>query len=141
MKRIVSVVVLTMLLAITGGSAVFAAIDTTANKGNLDTTANKTPVVVKLDNPIKANSISELLLNLVDLAIYLGSIVAVLVFIYIGFKFVMAQGSDSELKDAKQWFMYAVIGTALLVSSKVVVVVVQNTLISAGLVNQQQISK
>jgi len=104
-----------------------------------DGSAGNRPAVVKLDNPIKVNSISALLLSLVDLAIFLGSIVAVLMFVYIGFKFVMAQGNESELKEAKAWFMYAVIGTALLVSSKVIVSVVQNTLVNAGLVNEQQI--
>jgi len=100
-----------------------------------DGSAHNTPSVVKLDNPIKVNSISALLLSLVDFAIFLGSIVAVLMFVYIGFKFVMAQGNQTALTEAKEWFMYAVIGTALLISSKVVVSVVQNTLKSTGLVN------
>jgi len=105
--------------------------------GTPDVTAKSVPKIVKLDNPIAAKNISELLLSLVSLAISLGSIVAVLMFIYIGFKFIMAQGSDSELKEAKQWFLYAVIGTALLVGSKVVVEVVKNTVLSTGLVNTE----
>jgi hypothetical protein len=141
MKKILVIAILLISGFVYSFPITNAAIDTTANKGNLDTTANKTPVVVKLDNPIKVNSISDLLLTLVDLAIYLGSIVAVLMFIYIGFKFVMAQGNDSAISEAKEWFMYAVIGTALLISSKVVVEVVKTTLISAGLVSEQQFKK
>jgi hypothetical protein len=113
----------------------------TRPNGVSDVTVTSVPKTVKLDNPIAAKNITELLLSLVDLAISLGSIVAVLMFIYIGFKFIMAQGSESDIKDAKQWFLYAVIGTALLVSSKVVVEVVKNTIISTGLVNTEIINR
>lgn len=93
--------------------------------------------IIKLDNPIKAKSIQDLLFSLVDFAIFLGSIVAVFMFMYIGFKFVAAQGNESEIKSAKEWFTYAVIGTAILLSSKVIVEVMKNTLIDTGLVNKE----
>jgi hypothetical protein len=135
MKKTLAIVLILMSGFLYTISTANAVIDTAAENAKLDTTANNTPPVVKLDNPIKVNSINALLLSIVDLAIFLGSIVAVLMFVYIGFKFVMAQGNESELKEAKDWFMYAVIGTAILISSKVVVEVVQNTLKSTGLVN------
>lgn len=93
--------------------------------------------IIKLDNPIKAKSIQDLLFSLVDFAIFLGSIVAVFMFMYIGFKFVAARGNESEIKSAKEWFTYAVIGTAILLSSKVIVEVMKNTLIDTGLVNKE----
>ena len=91
----------------------------------------------KLDNPINANNVKELLLSMVDLAIFLGSIIAIFVFIWVGFTFVMAQGKEAEITKAKDWFLYAVIGTAMLISSKIIVSVLQNTLISAGVVDQK----
>ncbi len=92
--------------------------------------------ISKLDNPIHANNITDLLYQVIDLAINIGAIVAVIMFIVIGFKFVMAQGNETALKTTKEWFLYAVIGTAVLISSKVIVEVVKSTLIEAGVVKQ-----
>lgn len=90
-----------------------------------------------LQNPLKAKSVSEVLALAVDLAIFIGGMLAVLVFIFIGFKFVLAQGNEAKLKSAKEWFLWAVVGTAILISSKVIVEVVRNTLISTGVVNEK----
>ena len=88
-----------------------------------------------LQNPIKAKSVTEVLNLAVDLAIFIGVIIAVLMFIFIGFKFVLAQGNEAKLKSAKEWFLWAVIGTAILISAKVIVKVIEATLISSGVVS------
>ncbi len=98
-------------------------------------TPKPTPTV-KLDSPIKAKSIQTLLFQMVDLAIFIGAILAVFMFIWIGFKFVMARGGDG-VKEAKEWFMWAVIGVAILMSSKVIVEVMKNTLIATGVVDER----
>lgn len=97
--------------------------------------------IVPLTNPIKANNVQEILFLAVDLAIFIGTILAVLMFIWIGFQFVMAQGSDTKLSEAKKWFMYAAIGTAVLISSKVIVEVIKNTFVSTGIVNESLFKK
>lgn len=88
----------------------------------------------RLDNPIQSNDLRSLLASLVDLAIVLGTIVAVFMFIWIGFQFVTAQGDEGKIKEAKEWFTYAVIGTAILIGSKVILEVIKSTLIDSGLV-------
>jgi hypothetical protein len=114
----------------------------TGNTGNNSTgTGNSgAPVqpIPKLVNPLKlqyGGSIENLVFQLVDIAIFAGTIVAVFVLLFIGFKFVMAQGDPGAIKDAKSWLYYAVIGIAILVSSKAVVEIMKNTLISAGIVD------
>jgi hypothetical protein len=94
-----------------------------------------------LGNPLKVNNLQEFLFMLVDLAITIGVVIAVLVFIWIGFQFVMAQGNDAKLKDAKNWFLYAAIGTGILISSRVIVDVIKNTFISAGVVDPKTFNK
>lgn len=89
-----------------------------------------------LGNPLEADSISELLLTMADVIIFIGVILAVFAFIFIGFKFVWAQGDPAALKTARSWFYAAVIGTAILISSKVIVEVIKNTFTSAGIVNE-----
>ncbi len=88
----------------------------------------------RLDNPIQSNDLRSLLASLVNLAIVLGTIVAVFMFIWIGFQFVTAQGDEGKIKEAKEWFTYAVIGTAILIGSKVILEVIKSTLIDSGLV-------
>lgn len=95
------------------------------------------PPANKLDNPIKVDSIQALMLTIVDLAIYLGAIVAAFMFFWVGFQLVMARGNSSAIKDAQAKFLAVVIGTAILISSKVIVEVIKNTLISSGVVEEK----
>lgn len=90
-----------------------------------------------LQNPLKVNSIQDVIFLAVDLSIYVGTSFAVLALIYVGFKFVAAQGNEKELIAAKQWLFYIVIGLAILISSKVIVVIVKNTLINSGVVDSK----
>ncbi len=101
------------------------------------TSPNNSTPITPLENPLKAKNIQSLLFSVVDLMIFIGVIVAVMMFLWVGFKFVMARGSDTKLKEAKMWFLYAVIGTAILISSKVIVDVIKNTLTSAGVVDSK----
>lgn len=108
--------------------------------GGARVVVSEAPIVTaplkKLPNPIEANNIQTLLLTVVDIAIAIGSMIATVMFLWIGFKFVMARGNQSELKEAKEWFMYAVIGTAILISSKIIVEVIQTTLVNTGVVKE-----
>lgn len=90
-----------------------------------------------LQNPLRAKSLTNLIFSVVDIIIYLGVIVAVFVFIFIGFKLVVAQGDPKALEEARSFFLHAVIGTAILISSKVIVEVVKSTLVSSGVVEQK----
>lgn len=103
--------------------------------------AGNTQSISYLQNPLKAKNVTDLLYSMVDIAIFIGAIFAVFMFIFVGFKFVSAQGDTSALKDARNWFFYVVIGTAILISSKVIVEVLKNTFISAGVVNQDLFNK
>lgn len=57
----------------------------------------------------------------------IGGILVVLAFIYSGFKFVMAQGNDGELKTAKAALTHTAIGAAILLGAKVLTTVIANT--------------
>jgi hypothetical protein len=104
-------------------------------------TNNEPQTFATLQNPLKAKSVTDLLYSIVDLVIVIGLIFAVLMFIFIGFKFVLARGDSGALKEARQWFLWAVVGTAVLISSKVIVEVVKKTFISAGVVNEDLFNK
>lgn len=95
----------------------------------------------KLSSPIQAQNIQDLLLKLVDLAIVLGAIAAAFVFLWIGFSLVMARGDPKAITAAKEYFFAAVVGTAILISSKVIVEVIKSTLVNTGVVNQELFNK
>ena len=141
-KKIIFSALIAILVSFTGTFA-FAQVPpgtgatTPVPPGTGSNTSNPPAKMIKLENPIKAKNLKDLLLSLVDFAIFIGSIVAVFTFIWVGFKLVMAQGNPGEIDKAKEWFTAAIIGTAILISSKVIVEVVRNTLASSGLVNEE----
>lgn len=107
----------------------------TANStGNNVNVQNQT--ITKLENPLKVNSVQQVIYLAVDIATYAGVAFAILALIYVGFKFVLAQGSEDKLKEAKAWFLYIIVGLAILISAKVIVEIVKNTLSDAGVVDK-----
>jgi hypothetical protein len=107
------------------------------NPPSSPTTQTQNKTLPKIDNPLNASSIQDVIFLAVDIAIYVGTAFAILSLIFVGFKFVEAQGSDDKLKDAKKWFFYIIIGFAILISAKVIVEIVKNTLINTGVVNER----
>ena len=124
-------------LVLLGGVSHVVRAEDVANKDTTQLTQKFQP----LENPLKVSSVEGLLFTIVDFAIFLGAIIAVLLFVFIGFKFVMAQGEPKALDDAKTWFKNAVIGTAILLGSKIIVEVIKNTVVSAGIVDQKAFNK
>ncbi len=90
----------------------------------------------KLQNPLKADNVQQVILLAVNVAIYVGVSFAILAIIFVGFKFVFAQGNEAKLKEAKFWLLYIIIGLAILISAKVIVEIVANTLVKSGVVNE-----
>ena len=85
-------------------------------------------------NPLNSSDITTLLTDLVNIAIPIGAVIAVIMFVYVGFKFIFAQGKSEAIKDAWKWFGYVAIGTAILLGAKVIVTIMESTLTSAGVV-------
>jgi len=86
-------------------------------------------------NPLHASSVTAVLTNVVNIAIPIGAVIAVIMFIYVGFKFIFAQGKPEKISEAWKWFAWVAIGTAILLGAKVIVTVIEGTLTSAGAVN------
>jgi len=87
-------------------------------------------------NPLQASNLTTLLTDLVNIAIPIGAVIAVIMYVYVGFKFIFAQGKQEKITEAWKWFAYVSIGTAVLISAKVIVTIMESTLTSAGLVQQ-----
>ena len=85
-------------------------------------------------NPLNATSVTAVLTDVVNIAIPIGAIIAVIMFVYVGFKFIFAQGKPDKITDAWKWFAYVAIGTAILLGAKVIITIMESTLTSAGVV-------
>ncbi len=78
-------------------------------------------------NPLKANTISELLSLIIDAAILILMPLVVLAIIYSGFMFLIAQGNEEKLKTAKNNFLWVIVGVAVLLGAKVISAVLKAT--------------
>ena len=87
------------------------------------------PVFLRAEswNPIKASSISELVILIVDSAIMILMPIMVLAIIYSGFMFLIARGNEEKLKKAKVNLIWVIAGTAILLGAKIITSILENT--------------
>lgn len=86
---------------------------------------------IELKNPLGPgnNSLIDLLKNVLnDIILPIGITVAVLFFVYAGFLFVTAQGSEDKIKQARSTFTWTVIGTAILLGAWTIAAALSGTL-------------
>ena len=83
---------------------------------------------IRIENPLRFNSIQEIVFAAIGVITTIGFYVAVFFIIYSGFLFVKARGNPKEIEEAKKAFMWTVIGTAVLLGANVIARVIQGTL-------------
>jgi len=79
-------------------------------------------------NPIKANSIQDLVFQLADIVLTIAVPVSVLLLIYSGFLFVKARGNESEITEAKNTFLWTIIGIAVLFGARFLSEIIRGTI-------------
>jgi nitrogen fixation-related uncharacterized protein len=80
-------------------------------------------------NPLKSNlsTVDGFIQGLLQAATYILFPVAILFVVWSGFKFVLAQGSESEITSAKKNFFYTLIGVALILGAYALAALVRGT--------------
>lgn len=84
------------------------------NLGPGDCSANNTCVLVFLTNILK-------------FVVQIGAIVVILMLVYVGFKFVTAQGKPGEIEAAKGMLLWTVIGALVLLGAEAIAMGIQAT--------------
>lgn len=79
-----------------------------------------------LRNPIRVNSIQELLLILLNLVIVIATPIVVLFIILAGFKYVTARGNPNQIQEATQALTYAIIGGVLIIGAVAIAEIIKN---------------
>ncbi|MBX4199869.1 pilin [Candidatus Parcubacteria bacterium] len=101
-----------------------------ANPGSGTQSGGKdTNIGIHLENPFKTGgSISELLKSIINnIILPIGGVLAVLGFIFAGFKYVTAQGDPTKVSNASRALLYTAIGTAILLGAWAISEVIYNT--------------
>jgi hypothetical protein len=83
-----------------------------------------------LKNPLKFNSLPELLNAVLDAVIELGAILLVFMLVWVGFLFVTAQGNPEKVSTARSALLWTLIGGLILLGAKAISLVVQSTVTS-----------
>lgn len=85
-----------------------------------------------IQSPLKFNNVGELVNGVIEIFTYLVILLAVLMLIWVGFKFVLAQGNVEEMKKLKNMLLWIVVGVAVVIGARIIVKVVINTLEATG---------
>jgi hypothetical protein len=86
------------------------------------------PLEIGIKNPLKADSVVEVMKSFFDILIQLGAVAVTLAIIYAGFLFVMARGNPEELKKAKTTLFWTIIGSLVLLGAQVIADIIEKTI-------------
>lgn len=71
-----------------------------------------------IKNPLKAEDIPSLILNIAEFARQIGLPLAIIFIVYNGFLFVSARGDEKKLESAKEGIKWSLMGAALIVGAE-----------------------
>lgn len=74
------------------------------------------------DNTCSANGtcLSSFLSSIMKFVVQIGSVIVILMLVFVGYKFVVAQGSDSKLTEAKQMLLWTIVGALILLGAQAI---------------------
>lgn len=87
--------------------------------GNIGTT---------LVNPLGANTtLMSLLQSILNFVIQIGTVIVIMMLVYVGYKFVVAQGEPGKITEARNMLLWTVIGALILLGAKVIATGIEAT--------------
>lgn len=80
-----------------------------------------------LCNPLGFNTLYDFLIAVLNVVIAIAFPAIVLFLVWIGFKFVTAQGNADELKKVRGYFLWAIVGALLVLGARVLAEAIRAT--------------
>jgi len=80
-----------------------------------------------LCNPLGYDSLTEFLRRILQLIVQIGFPVIVLYIVFIGFKFITAEGKPDKLKEVQSLFFWAIIGALVVLGAEALSLAIQAT--------------
>ena len=95
---------------------------------------------VTLMNPLQGvdcssgngNCLSAFLANILQFIVKIGTVIVILMLVYVGFLFVVAQGNDSKITEAKNALLWTVVGALILLGAQAIALGIQATVTALG---------
>ena len=81
---------------------------------------------VELDNPLKVDTIEELLYEILQIFIVIATPIVIFFIIYAGFMYVTARGNPANLEKAHRALIYALIGGVLIIGAVAIGEIIKN---------------
>lgn len=83
---------------------------------------------ITLINPVgQGATLMSFLNSILDVAIQAGTVVIILMMVYVGFLFVKARGEPGEITKAREALLWTVLGALILLGSKAIALGIQAT--------------
>lgn len=97
-------------------------IRSTGNTNQVRSTGNTTAGTdITLINPLgSGTTLNSLLVSILQLMVRFGSIVIVLMLVFVGYKFVVAQGKPGDIEEAKKMLLWTIIGALVLLGAEAI---------------------
>lgn len=80
-----------------------------------------------LINPLSAGSLPEFLTSILKFVVKIGVIVVILMLVFVGYKFVVAQGVPGKIEEARRMLLWTVVGALILLGAQVIAAGIQTT--------------
>jgi len=88
---------------------------------------------VFLNNPLKSGtSLESFLKDILAYVIRIGTIIVILMIVFVGYKFVVAQGKPAEIEEAKKMLLWTVVGALILLGSQAIAIGIKATVQTLG---------
>ncbi len=88
---------------------------------------------VTFDNPIKAvkaDTLSEFLIQVVNVVVFIASPLIVIFIIYAGFLFVTAGDDEGQRTTARKTLLWALVGAGVIITAVILARIIQDTVLS-----------
>jgi flagellar biosynthesis protein FlhB len=86
----------------------------------------------QLCNPLKAETIIEFIVAVIDVLLIFAVPIIVLFIMYAGFLFVTARGNEAQISKAKSALLWAVVGGVIALAAKLIIEVITGTITALG---------
>jgi Type IV secretion system pilin len=84
---------------------------------------NNTGTNVTLINPLGAGtSLTTLLNSVLKFVVQIGAVIVILMLVYVGFKFVVAQGNPAKIEEARRMLLWTIVGALILLGAQVIAI-------------------
>ncbi len=102
--------------------------DSAAGTQAVESAAGTQIVPFSISNPLKFSSLDKLITAIMGIVIQIMIPVITVMIIYTGFLFVTARGNETKITQAKQAFLYVIIGAAIMLGAFVIKTAITGTI-------------